>query len=601
MSILAGGTKKRTNAASISRGQPMTGTIGEIITFYSYKGGTGRSMALSNVACLLAGRQSKGRGVLMIDWDLEAPGLHRFFQNRFKIPAQAFEEKPGLIDLFLKIDAITPKSIPVSEEAEKIAYDALNNIDLDNFIVETDIDYLCLLKAGRFDANYSNKVNSFDWESLHNRSPLLIRLFAEKLAEKYRYVLIDSRTGYTDISGICTMLMPEKLVVVFTPNRQNYSGIKELVKMALKYRRKSDDLRPLLVFPLPSRIEFSIDELRRNWRFGKRDQDIEGFQPIFENLFKEVYELNECNLEDYFDEVQIQQNPYYAYGEEIAVIAKRIEDRFALTESFKIFTNWLVNSTAPWGMKEKTSDIFLSYAQVDRAKAQAIAEALEQQGFSVWWDRAILPGTKFDEVNEKKLKSAKCVIVLWSKDSMESEGVQNEAFEGAKNQTLIQILIDDVMPPLLFRERQTANLINWQENVQNENFDRLVKAIKKLLGGIKEGQGDRQGIANKLEQLATIDMNQGEYEAAIQKFQKLLEIRQQIGDRAGEAAVWFQLATIDMNQREYEAAIQNFQKSLEIKQNIGDREGVAGVHRASTKGMCTLSSLDRRRQKRRGL
>lgn len=50
---------------------------GQLITFYSYKGGTGRTMALANVACLLA---REGRRVLVIDWDLEAPGLHRFFQ-----------------------------------------------------------------------------------------------------------------------------------------------------------------------------------------------------------------------------------------------------------------------------------------------------------------------------------------------------------------------------------------------------------------------------------------------------------------------------------------------------------------------------------------
>ena len=56
---------------------------GQIITFYSYKGGTGRSMALANIACILADEQKlkNGKGVLMIDWDLEAPGLHRYFRN----------------------------------------------------------------------------------------------------------------------------------------------------------------------------------------------------------------------------------------------------------------------------------------------------------------------------------------------------------------------------------------------------------------------------------------------------------------------------------------------------------------------------------------
>ncbi|MCX9011026.1 MAG: AAA family ATPase, partial [Candidatus Methanoperedens sp.] len=177
--------------------------LGEIITFYSYKGGVGRSMALSNVACLLA-RRGDEKKVLMIDWDLEAPGLHKFFYDKFQISdhAQALAEKPGLIDLFLKLDTATPESRPVSEEeAEKIAYKTLESIELEQFIVKTDIPNLSLLKAGRLDADYSNRVNSFKWEKLYYRSPLLIRLLAERLAEQYSYVLIDSRTGYTDISG----------------------------------------------------------------------------------------------------------------------------------------------------------------------------------------------------------------------------------------------------------------------------------------------------------------------------------------------------------------------------------------------------------------
>jgi len=68
---------------------------GRIITFYSYKGGTGRSMAVANVAWVLA---SNGKRVLTIDWDLEAPGLHRYFRPFLSDPEMA--ERPGLIDFF---------------------------------------------------------------------------------------------------------------------------------------------------------------------------------------------------------------------------------------------------------------------------------------------------------------------------------------------------------------------------------------------------------------------------------------------------------------------------------------------------------------------
>lgn len=159
------GESEKTNGIPRACGDTMTplNTLGEIITFYSYKGGTGRSMALSNVACLLAERDSEGKGVLMIDWDLEAPGLHIFFHNTFQRisvrttdPARTLEGRPGLTDLFLKLDAATPVSGVSEEETEMIAYNTLNNIKLEEFIVETDIHNLSLLKAGRFDENFSN-------------------------------------------------------------------------------------------------------------------------------------------------------------------------------------------------------------------------------------------------------------------------------------------------------------------------------------------------------------------------------------------------------------------------------------------------------------
>jgi eukaryotic-like serine/threonine-protein kinase len=72
---------------------------GEIITFYSYKGGTGRSMAVANIACLLSKRLSRTpRRVLVMDWDLEAPGLHRFFSAKSELPE--YERRPGVINYF---------------------------------------------------------------------------------------------------------------------------------------------------------------------------------------------------------------------------------------------------------------------------------------------------------------------------------------------------------------------------------------------------------------------------------------------------------------------------------------------------------------------
>lgn len=327
-------------------------------------------MALANTACLLAQQQASkgGRGVLVIDWDLEAPGLHEFFRNSFKhkIPADAdadLRQRPGLIDLFIELDEATKKSgLTGHAQTQEMVDQLFDDLDLNRFILETDRPYLSLLKAGRFDDAYASRVNCFQWESLHTRSPLLILSFAEHLSQQYEYVLIDSRTGLTDMSGVSTMLMPEKLVIVFTPNRQSIYGVNDLVQKATRYRNQSRDVRPLIVFPLASRIDISEPSLLEYWRFGvKRSQDVPkdfpnyedrmdfpGYQTLFEKLFADVYALKNCDLRAYFQEVQVQHVPYYAYGENIAVLRQPSGDRLSLTASYQKVVDWLVNHPVPW-------------------------------------------------------------------------------------------------------------------------------------------------------------------------------------------------------------------------------------------------------------
>ena len=129
------------------------------------------------------------------------------------------------------------------------------------------------------------------------------------------------------------------------------------------------------------------------------------------------------------------------------------------------------------------SDIFISYSSKDRGKAKDIADALKQQGFSVWWDRSILPGKTFDTVIEEALDAAKCVIVLWSKMSVYKEWVRTEASEGKQRGILIPVLIErDVKIPLEFRLMQVADFRDWEGKLPHPGFDNLLKAVAGILG-----------------------------------------------------------------------------------------------------------------------
>jgi hypothetical protein len=128
------------------------------------------------------------------------------------------------------------------------------------------------------------------------------------------------------------------------------------------------------------------------------------------------------------------------------------------------------------------SKIFISYASEDRPRAKIIAEALEHQGYSVWWDVDIPPGKTFDNTIKIELDSAKCIIVLWSWKSVLSDWVKEESSEGVKRKILIPVLIDDVEIPLGFKRIQAARLIDWSGTLPNPEFDILLKSVKELVG-----------------------------------------------------------------------------------------------------------------------
>ena len=181
-----------------------------IATFYSFKGGVGRTMALVNAAVSLALR---GRRVLVVDFDLEAPGLDTFDVLRPK------EEVFGVIDFVTQY--LESGSAP----------------DASSFIGQCDPigekgGGLWIMPSGKTET-YSANFKQLDWGELYERHDGFL-LFEDLKAQWNQvvnpdYVLIDSRTGHTDTSGICTRHLPDSVVVLFFPNEQNLRGLTEVV------------------------------------------------------------------------------------------------------------------------------------------------------------------------------------------------------------------------------------------------------------------------------------------------------------------------------------------------------------------------------------
>jgi hypothetical protein len=88
------------------------------------------------------------------------------------------------------------------------------------------------------------------------------------------------------------------------------------------------------------------------------------------------------------------------------------------------------------------SDIFISYSSEDRERARTLAHALEERGWSVWWDREIPLGRSYDEVIEQALNGARCMLVLWTAASAASEWVRSEASEGKRRGILVPVFLE---------------------------------------------------------------------------------------------------------------------------------------------------------------
>ncbi len=127
------------------------------------------------------------------------------------------------------------------------------------------------------------------------------------------------------------------------------------------------------------------------------------------------------------------------------------------------------------------ADIFMSYTRADAERVGPLAAALEERGFSVFWDTEVLPGQLWRDVIHDELVEASCVIVVWSEGSIRSRWVGEEASEALEAGKLLPVLLDGTLPPFGFRAVEAANLSEWTPGTTNPEFENLVNAVTRIV------------------------------------------------------------------------------------------------------------------------
>lgn len=129
------------------------------------------------------------------------------------------------------------------------------------------------------------------------------------------------------------------------------------------------------------------------------------------------------------------------------------------------------------------ADIFISYASEDRNRVRPLAEALQERGFKVWWDRSLAAGQDYTAIIEKELKDAKAVIVVWTQSSANSTFVRDEAGRARDEGRLVPVSLDQVQIPLGFGAFQSEDFTRWNGGANAPQMQLLVEVLSAKLSG----------------------------------------------------------------------------------------------------------------------
>ncbi|WP_238008258.1 FxSxx-COOH system tetratricopeptide repeat protein [Dactylosporangium sp. AC04546] len=406
---------------------------GQVVTFYSYKGGTGRTMALANVAWILA---SNGKRVLAVDWDLESPGLFRFF-NPFIDPGVLTSTR-GVIDMIREYEWATTKD-DSAEILERHASVRRHAFSLDwAFPDGGTLDYL---SAGQQNSDYAGTLAEVNWDDFyqHQRGGQYFDALRADMKRHYDYTLIDSRTGHSDVAAICTSHLPDVLVDCFTFSEQ---GIDGAVQMTRKLRSK----RPIRILPVPMRV----DPAEKRKADAGRSESMRRFDGL-------PLGMSESERQAYWNGVQVPYQAFYAYEETLATFADAPGLSGSLLNAYETITRYVTNGTvrsmphldgsirtqitARFERRPLTEDnvVVVSYAEVDQVWAEWVEQVLTAGGLQA----VLRPDSSGAEPahRPRAVPADAQLLILVSKSNVERE---QDAALSARNP--LALYIADVAP-----------------------------------------------------------------------------------------------------------------------------------------------------------
>ena len=438
-----------------------------IISFFSHKGGVGRTMALANIAYLLF---QKGQKVIMMDWDFESPGLECFFGlNKNDLISQ-----PGMSDLMNEFISLNKNN----SEKKRIKYPNIEDYlyPIDNSSGSTA--QLSLIHPGkRFSQKDMNKfvqfLLSFQFVSFYNdHSVNFFDWLSKELTCLSDVILIDSRTGFSETAGIGNFHMSDVVILFSSTSAQNYQGLKYIIeKLKQPELIKNRNNRPIETILVPARYEPFESEMLS--KFEKE------FYDTFKDHLPEQFKAGKKPEDKVLLDLGIPYVPYYSYGDQIAV--KEGIETSKNKDLWHAYHKLLDRIERCY-----YNDLFIYYEKNDKDTCQLLVTELKKHRIKIWVDYENIVSSDERLVNiNKALKTSRYYLILFSQsyankpksllNNYEDNAITMHINDNKRHNKSIVVLSDTTPCPSEFEGMIIIDFVNQKfENAINQLIKHII-------------------------------------------------------------------------------------------------------------------------------
>jgi MinD-like ATPase involved in chromosome partitioning or flagellar assembly len=322
-------------------------------------------MALANVAWILA---SAGKKVLIMDWDLEAPGVHHFFEPFLDVDVVI--RRSGVIDMLREYeDAIVHDKDCTAEDVRRLA-----TVDIHTTPVDWEFrgGRLNILSAGRQNASYSPTLGERDWtrffEELNGAD--FLEALRDDMRGTYDYTLIDSRAGHSDMVDMCTQDLPDVLVACYSLTNRAIEGAVRTAYAVETFARRGEPTRNIRVLPVALQVDKSLpDKVDAGRRFAEQ---------AFSRLPSRV---SDAQRMPYFASVEIPYRADYAFEETLAAFGDVPGDPHSTLASYERLTAAITSGEVRTSPTPSDDERLSVLRRFDRAARLAEADVRKSQKF----------------------------------------------------------------------------------------------------------------------------------------------------------------------------------------------------------------------------